>query len=437
MTRRYGGTGLGLAISRRIVEMMGGRIGVDSQPGQGSCFWFEAPFAPGNPQLLESSSSAKNTLQKLAVHRGQRILLAEDNRVNQEVARELLQDGGLQVEVADDGQIALEMAARAHYDLILMDVQMPVMDGLEATWRIRQLDRYRETPILAMTASAFADERQQCLQAGMSDHIAKPVDPERLYEALVQWLPMPQTDKVQEPPASSSIASVAVDQGLLDRLRGVAGLQVDAGLRTVRGKWPTYLRLLEQFVRYHRDDAGRARHSLAQNQLEETQRIAHSLKGVAASLGLLTIGERAADLERAMREERPAAECLALIEALERELETSVDDLDRVLPEPETAPSLDAGMIGADVGAVLRELTALLNEDDLNAVSYYQQRAGLIIPALGERSAALAAHIEQYQFQEALKILEAAQELHSSPSSSEHCWPRMNTDEHGLKPIKT
>jgi two-component system sensor histidine kinase/response regulator len=228
---------------------------------------------------------------------------------------------------------------------------------------------------------------------------------------------MPEIVAVPESPVVPPAPAPAMDESLLDRLRGVAGLQVEAGLRTVRGKLPSYLRLLEQFVRYHRDDAGRARQSLALNQPEQTQRIAHSLKGVAGNLGLLMVGEQAAALERAIREECPAAECLALIEALERVLETVVEALALVLPALQSTSFPEAGIEGVDLRAILRELMTLLNEDDLNAVSYYQQRAGLIAAALGERSAALAAHIEQYQFEEALQILKAAQELLSAPSS--------------------
>ena len=409
ITRRYGGTGLGLVISRRIIELMGGRLGVDSQPGVGSCFWFEALFKPGTAKPQEIGD-AESALLRLAPHRGQRILLVEDNLVNQEVARELLQDSGLHVEVADDGQIALDRVQHTDYDLILMDVQMPVMDGLEATWRIRQLERYRQTPILAMTASAFAEERQECMKAGMWDHIAKPVDPLHLYETLLRWLPVPEAGIVPEP-ATPLATPLEADQRLLERLRSVAGLNVAAGLKTLRHKLPSYMRLLEQFVRYHRHDATLLRQYADQDQWADIQRLAHSLKGVAANLGLSGISESAAALERSIREERPAPERHALLETFESALQTGMAALAGVLPGQETVLSPEV-LDRPGLRMVLDELAALLAEDDLNAVNHYQQHAGQIAVALGARALALSVRIEHYQFEEALEILRTAmQEL--------------------------
>ncbi|OYU29404.1 MAG: hybrid sensor histidine kinase/response regulator [Burkholderiales bacterium PBB2] len=189
-TRRYGGTGLGLAICRRLAELMQGEVGVHSAPGQGSRFWFslqvdkseaELPVLPGPPR----GTAAREQLKQFS---GTRILLAEDNAVNQEVAVALLGSAGLQVDVAGDGQEALRMASEFDYALILMDVQMPLMDGLDATRAIRGLPLGREVPILAMTANAFAEERQRCLDAGMNDHVAKPVVAEQLFATLASWL---------------------------------------------------------------------------------------------------------------------------------------------------------------------------------------------------------------------------------------------------------
>ncbi|WP_077036369.1 ATP-binding protein [Pelomonas sp. KK5] len=194
-TRRYGGTGLGLAICRRLADLMQGQVGVRSALGQGSTFWFTLALdkaQPVNvlaaPQAPAAEPRGLPAREQLARFSGTRILLAEDNAVNQEVAVALLGSAGILVDVANDGQEALAMAGSHDYALILMDVQMPRMDGLDATRAIRGQPFGRDIPILAMTANAFAEERQRCLEAGMNDHVAKPVVAEQLFATLNTWL---------------------------------------------------------------------------------------------------------------------------------------------------------------------------------------------------------------------------------------------------------
>jgi len=191
MTRKYGGTGLGLAISKRLVQLMNGEIGVESTLGQGSAFWFALPLKKREqgsvaPAPVFEAISVAQCLQ--AEHAGARVLIAEDEPVNREIAHDLLEDMGLAVDLAEDGQQALDLARQHRYALILMDMQMPVMNGIEATQAIRGDSLNREIPILAMTANASGADRDTCLAAGMNEHIAKPVDPDRLYETLLKWL---------------------------------------------------------------------------------------------------------------------------------------------------------------------------------------------------------------------------------------------------------
>ena len=185
-TRKYGGTGLGLAISRRLVHLMGGKIGVDSQPGEGSTFWFTVSLARVSPVDEGPVVDAMASIRRLVhLYSGARILIAEDEPINRELLGLQLAEAGLSFDAAEDGAEALAMACQYHYDLILMDMQMPRLDGLDATRAIRANSLNRNTPILALTANVFERDRQRCLAAGMDGHLAKPILAEDLYAALL------------------------------------------------------------------------------------------------------------------------------------------------------------------------------------------------------------------------------------------------------------
>jgi signal transduction histidine kinase/ActR/RegA family two-component response regulator len=202
-TRKYGGTGLGLPICQRLVGLMGGEIEVVSTPGSGSVFTFAIRLsrakvitAEGEPaETHQSGIAAEHAL--CTEFPDCRVLVAEDDWVNQEVALELLRESlGFTVDIAADGAQALDMAIGQRYDLILMDMQMPELDGLGATQAIREIDGYADTPIIAMTANAFAEDRALCLDAGMNDFIAKPVDPDKLFVIMLKWLRARQPESV-------------------------------------------------------------------------------------------------------------------------------------------------------------------------------------------------------------------------------------------------
>jgi len=192
VTRAHSGSGLGLAINRHLVRAMGGEIGLESRPGQGSLFWFSARLPPvtaagaASPAGDADPAGIEHVLRH--AHAGARVLVVDDNEVNRIVARAQLNAVGIEPDDAADGEQAVEMARRLAYDLILMDIHMPTLDGVEAARRIRRIERYRDTPIIALTADAFSADRQRFLDAGMSAHLAKPLQARQLYAALVHWL---------------------------------------------------------------------------------------------------------------------------------------------------------------------------------------------------------------------------------------------------------
>jgi two-component system sensor histidine kinase/response regulator len=335
--------------------------------------------------------------------RGAHVLIAEDNPINQQVAQELLTQAGLKVAIANNGREAVDMLGENAYEAVLMDMQMPEMDGFEATRAIRQRPEFKDLPIIAMTANVMAGDREKCLEAGMNDHVAKPIEPDKLFKTLVQWI-SPKDRDISQPESQPSIAT----QTAKVLPASLAGIDIDEGLRRVGGNRKLYHKLLVEFFQDHGEDVRAINEALDSNDEKTAQRLAHTIKGVSGSIGAGDLFGAAEKLDAALKKKQrdtynnllsdlqdtltPVMQGLEVLAAIGETQETAQPDTEPVNPEALTS--------------LLDELQTLLEEMDPEAEGKVADlKAQLGTGAHQKLVNILSKKIGEFEFEDALETL--------------------------------
>lgn len=360
---------------------------------------------------LESSASTQN----LSTIAGAKILVVEDNELNQEVAMGLLMESGFEVDIANNGQEAVLKIHKKTYDIVLMDMQMPIMDGISATIEIRKDEKFHKLPIVAMTANAMMQDREKCLQAGMNDHVSKPIDPDALFSALLKWIPPKQAfqsldladvevEKIPSQSQNLPPISVKMDE---EGLPLIGGIDTALGLKRVLGKKPLYLNMLRKYVINQEHTPRELRAALKQSNLQLAERIVHSAKGVSGNIGAVGLQKMAEELEQMIRSKVPKDILEARITSFEKVQSAMIDSLRVSLSasEKETPKTIDA-LDTSKAAEILNHLSTLLRDDDSEAGNVLEENVDLLRFLLGAESfSKVDAAIRNFDFENAFELL--------------------------------
>ena len=352
--------------------------------------------------LRQAAELTSTALQSLAAIAGARILLVEDNEINQEVALDLLRHARLEVDLAENGQVALDRLQANDYALVLMDMQMPVMDGVEATHQLRRLPGLAALPVVAMTANAQAADRQRCLDAGMNDFIAKPIEPELLWQTLLKWIAPRHAAAAADSDSDMATAAVSTAPAAPALDLGVAAIDPGPALRRMLGNTELYFATVRKFCRLQENTGQTMVAALDAGDWVTAQRQAHTLKSVAASIGAGRLAEQAAALEKALAERLPRADADRHIGVIDGQLRELIAALRDKLPAAPEAALPDV----AGAAAAVAELEQLLSESNPEAMACLERNAAAlkaIIPAA--RLAQIETAVNAFDLDDALRLL--------------------------------
>jgi CheY-like chemotaxis protein len=362
---------------------------------------FDAAMEAFGHEVAEKSRRSRSgnepDMDALRPVQGARLLVAEDNEINQQVARELLEQARFNVDIANHGQEALDKLESGEYDCVLMDIQMPIMDGYTATDRIRKQERFKDLPVLAMTANATMEDRKRALAAGMNDHIPKPISPKQLFDALAKWI---KPGDRELPDLEDGKEEAGVDGGDLPELPGI---DTAAGISRMGGNIGSYRKLLRKFVDNQADAIDGIRAAFADGDVELAVRLAHTLKGVGGSIGADTLQAAASRLEAALKK-APGALPPQLISQAEAELIKILDVIRSGCPEDTAEPEGGDGEIPEDFSEQLQAVLAKLEEYDSDAGDLLDSIAAGVrgTPASASLDA-LKKTVGQYDFENAVE----------------------------------